>query len=169
MITQTEFEKRLLDIKRQGEKYGVEINITDLIDKDHLDCTWYGGEVGTIKYDGYTITIGAYGDIRLCGMVDGEIIDIKDKHNGGSAYDVLGSKVDDDRLDALLTGYVDGNDYLVFENNNWFEVNVISPDGQWIDFCGADNVLDNNLLDCFNNIEDYFQYVEWAKEIESGK
>ena len=28
-----------------------------------------------------------------------------------------------------------------------------------LDLCGADNVLDNNLLDCFNNIEDYFQHV----------
>lgn len=165
MITQTEFEKRLLDIKRQEEKYGVEINITDLIDKDHLDCTWYGGEVGTIKYDGYTITIGACGDIRLCGMVDGEEVNIKDK-NGGYVYDELGAKVDDDKLHSLLTGYGEGNDYLVFENNNWFEVDLITPDGKWIDLSYADNVLDDNLLDCFSDIGFYFEYVKTQREYD---
>ena len=167
-MTQAEFEKKLLDIKQQEEKYGVEIHITDLIDKDHLDCIWYGGEVGTIKYDGYIITIGAYGDVRLCGTIGGEEINIKDKNNGGYAYDVLGAKIDDEKLHALLTGYGEGNDYLAFENNNWFEVDLISPDGKWIDLCGADNVLDNDLLDCFSNIETYFEYVKWAKENEVG-
>lgn len=166
-MTQAEFEKRLADIKAQEEKYGVEIHITDLIDKDHLDCVWYGGQVGTIKYDDYIITIGAYGDIRLCGMVNGERVDIKDKNNGGRVYEVLGANIDDDRFHALLYGLNDDLDYLVFENNNWFEVDLISPKGEWVDLCGADNVLDDNLLECFSGVESYFEYVKWAKEQEA--
>lgn len=66
-MTQEEFDKRMKEIKDQEKKLGVEIKITQLIDKDHLDCVWYGGEVGRIKYKGYSIVISAYGDIQIFG------------------------------------------------------------------------------------------------------
>lgn len=168
-MTQEEFNNKLAEIKQQEEKYGVEIHITDLIDKDHLDCTWYGGEVGTIKYNGYVITIGAYGDVRLFGQIDGREVDIKDKNNAGRIYKELGSQLDDAKLYALLNGDRKKEDYLVFDNNNWFEVDLISPDGRWIDLCCADNVLSDNLLDCFSDVDTYFEYIEWAKEEEDTK
>ena len=73
-MTQKEYELALSKIMSQGKTYGVKIHISDIIDKDHLDCTWYGGEVATIQYEGYIITIGAYGDIRLSGTINGEEI-----------------------------------------------------------------------------------------------
>lgn len=166
-MTQVEFEKKLSDIKQQEEKYGVEIRITDLIDKDHLDCVWYGGEVGTIECkDGWIITIGAHGYIRLTGMLDGYgEVDIKDESNSGYVYREIGSLLNDEKLYSCLYGKADSNDWLCFENNNWFEVDLISPSGQWIDLCSCDNdnILSNNLLECFENIEDYFGYIEWVK------
>lgn len=165
-MTQTEFDNKLAQIKEQEAKYNVTINISDIIDKDHLNCVWYGGEVGTIKTsDGYTITIGAYGDIRLYGVVDGEDIYVKDKNNGGYVYNEIGHKVDDTRLHHLVDGGTDNGDYLEYENNNWFEVDIISPDGKWIDLCYADNVLDDDLLDCFLGIETYFEYIDDIKNI----
>lgn len=159
-MTKKEFEKKLRKIKNQEEKFGVKITITDLIDKDHLNCVWYGGEVGTIKTpNGYTITIGAYGDIRLYGFINSEPIDIKDKSNSGSVYREIGDKVDDKRLHKLFESDKE-YDYLEYSNNNWFEVDLISPDGEWIDLCYADNVLDDDLLDCFLDIETYLEYVE---------
>ena len=163
-MTQSEFGCRLANIMSQEKMLDVKINITQLIDKDHLDCTWYGGEVGTITLsDGYVITIGAYGDIRLYGNIDGEEITVVDKSNGGRVYDELGARLDDDMLHALFDSD-DAQRYLAFENNNWFEVDLISPTGQWIDLCGADNVLPDNLLECFEHVEDYFTYVDWARE-----
>ena len=159
-MTKKEFKKKLRKIKDQEEKYGVKITITDLIDKDHLNCIWYGGEVGFIETpSGYTITIGAYGDIRLYGFIKSEPIDIKDKSNSGSVYHEIGDKVNDKRLHKLLWSDKENN-YLEYENNNWFEVDLISPDGEWIDLCYADNVLDDDLLDCFLDIETYLEYVE---------
>ena len=166
-MTQEEFDKRMKEIKNQEKKFGVEIEITQLIDKDHLDCVWYGGEVGRIKYKGYSIVISAYGDIRIYGKIKGQYVAVKDKGNNGSAYDVLARDyhLDDDAFYALAREYPDSfkgdkNNLLEFENNNWFEVDLISPSGEWIDLCFADNVLSNNLLDCFTNVEDYFEYVD---------
>ena len=162
-MTQKEYELALSKIMSQEKTYGVKIHISDIIDKDHLDCTWYGGEVATILYEGYTITIGAYGDIRLNGIINGEEIYIKDKNNGGEVYHELGRKLNDETLHEHLNSE-DENNYLCFENNNWFEVDLVSPNGEWIDLCSADNVLDDNLLDCLMNISYYFEYVEMAKK-----
>ncbi len=166
-MTQLEFIDKLKEIFKQEEKYGVEIEISQLIDKDHLDCLWYGGDVGTIKYRGYTIVIGAHGDIRIGGRINGAEIDFKDKNNSGAAYEdiAVDYNIDDSKLYSLIEGYPDSfkgdeNNYLSFENNNWFEVDLFSPDGEWIDLCGADNVLDNNLLDCFSDVSEYFEYVD---------
>ena len=71
--------------------------------------------------------------------------------------------MNDETLHELLNSE-DENNYLCFENNNWFEVDLVSPNGEWIDLCSADNVLDDNLLDCLMNISYYFEYVEWAKK-----
>lgn len=162
-MTDIELSKKLAEIKKQEEKYGVEIEISQFIDKDHLDCLWYGGEVGTIKLqNGYIITIGAYGDIFLSGYIDGSYIYIKDKSNNGNVYSELGHLLDDRELHKLLESDATNN-RLVLDNNNWFEVDLISPKGEWIDLCGADNVLEDNLLDCFTDIETYFEYVKWAE------
>lgn len=161
-MTDIDFVNKLKEIFKQEEKYGVKIEIDGLIDKDHLNCLWYGGQVGSIEYKGYKIVIGAYGDIRISGKIYGVDIDFKDKSNSGAAWPDIGIEynIDDDKLYSLISG--NGKDFLSFENNNWFEVDLISPDGEWIDLCGADNVLDDDLLDCFTDVSEYFEYVDWA-------
>ncbi len=54
------------------------------------------------------------------------------------------------------------NNYLKFIENNWFEAGLINSNRKWIDLCSCDNVFGDNLLDCFNDIESYFDYVQWA-------
>ena len=71
--------------------------------------------------------------------------------------------MNDETLHELLNSE-DENNYLCFENNNWFEVDLISPNGEWIDLFCADNILDDNLLDCLMDISYYFEYVEMAKK-----
>lgn len=174
MMTQKEFDQKMQEIMAQEEKFGVKIKISQLIDKDHLDCIWYGGEVGSIEYRGYKIVIGAYGEIRICGKFKGEEVEFADKNSTGEIYRSLGVdyEIDDDALFALNSGESDYT-YLYYENNNWFEVNLISPDGKFIDLstnrCSFDNVLEGDLLDCFSSVDDYFKYVdEEIKDNEYG-
>lgn len=174
-MTQREFDDKLKHIKEQEEKFGVKIEIAQLLDKDHLDCIWYGGEVGSIAYKGYSIVISAAGEIRLYGKLNGEEVSFVDKNNCGLYEDLaIDYDIDDEKFYALIYGYPDSfkgdeNNYLEFENNNWFEVDLFSPEGEWIDLGYADNVLDNNLLECFGGVESYFEWVELEiKERENG-
>lgn len=160
-MTQQEFETRLARIKRQEDELGVVISIPYIIDKDHLDCLWYGGDVGTIEYNGFKLVIGAYGDIYCYGKIDGEDFFVKDYSNSGRFYAEIGAKVDDKKLHSLF-GYKDG-DHIEFENNNWFEVNLITPEGVCVDLSLYDNILDDNLLACFEDVKYYLDYVEWYK------
>lgn len=161
-MKQQEFEQRLLKIKEQEKLCDVKINISQLIDKDHLDCTWYGGEVGTIEFkDGTVITIGAYGDIRLYGAINGVSVDIEDKNNSGRVYEELGRMINDEDLKRLTNEYDDKDNYLEFWDNNWFEVDLITPDGKWVDLWICDNILDGNLLECFEGIDTYLEFIAW--------
>ena len=164
--TQEEFEAKLAEIKLQEQKYGVKIDFdtSHCVDRKHLDCIWYGGQVGSIEYHGYKIVIGSYGDIRISGIVDGRDFFYKDKDNDGYASNEFGDRIDDERLYNLFDEESRDGDYLEWIDNNWFEVDLYDPDGNWIDLCGADNVLDNNILDCFSGVSEYFEYVEWAEQ-----
>ena len=160
-MTYTEYENRLQQIKRQEDLYDVKIRIKDIIDKDHLNCIWYRGEIGTIKYRDCVILIEARGDISVFGTMNGVAIDIRDKGPyGNRVYDELGSTCTDARLARLLDS-LDDNNRLHILNNNWFEFNILTPEGEFIDMGSTDNVLGDNLLECFENIFEYVEYVDW--------
>ena len=153
-------------LKAQEEKLAVKICVPEdnLIDGNHLDCFWYGGEIGHIEYKGFRIVIGAYGDRRVEGMIDGEYFYYKNKDNHNAYHDGDTDRIKDDSHLHLLCESEEENNYLNFIESNWFEVNLIDPDGNWIDLYGCDTVLDNNLMDCFSNVESYLDYVRWAIE-----
>lgn len=152
------------DLRRQENLYGVKICVPkeNIIDGKHLDCFWYGGEIGYIEYKGYKIVIGAYGDRRVNGRINGRPFFYKSKDNRYAFHDGDTDLITDDNHLHQLLDSDDPNNHLYFSDNNWFEVDLIAPSGEWIDLCGCDNVLDNNLLDCFSGVNTYFEYVEWA-------
>lgn len=153
-------------LKEQEKKIDVRICVPkdNMIDSKHLDCFWYGGEVGYIEYRGFKIVIGAYGDRRVEGFIDGQYFCYKNKDNHYAYRDGNTDTIKDDSHLHLLCESCEENNYLNFTDNNWFEVDLIDPSGKWIDLCGCDNVLANNLIDCFRDIEPYFEYVQWAIE-----
>lgn len=83
-------------------------------DNEHKDSIWYGGDIVAIEIDDYTVTIGAYGDIRA--YINGEYY--SDKGNGGMFAEYLPEQNilnDQDLKQAIRKGKIE------FENNNWFE------------------------------------------------
>ena len=183
-MSERTLEQYFAEIEKQEKLHNVkiEINKNDIIDKDHLNCLWYGGEIGRIVYpDGWALAIGVYGDVRVNGIVDGSEVECKDKCNGGSAYwDIARATengVDDERLQKLCDAFYDTIaeaddpdniewekiDHLDFEDNNWVEVDAIAPNGEWVDLCDCDNVLDDNILDPFLDIDGLEGYLACAK------
>lgn len=148
-------------LHQQEEKFGVEIFLDreDIRDEKHLNCLWYGGEIGKIKYRDYEIVISAYGDVCLGGIIDGKEVHFVSKLNDGTAFSELGNMFDDESVEKLIYSH-DSNNYLVYEDKNWFEVDLIGPNGTWIDLSYADNVLDDNILKCFEDVSEYFEYVD---------
>lgn len=143
-----EMKARLEELVQKYKDIGAKLEY-DLHDPNHLDCLWYGGGVAWIKFpDGWELVVEANGEIRIDCEVDGKEVYFVDKVNLGSAYEELGRDFDDSDVDKFVYG-----------NNNWFEVNAISPDGEFIDLFNADNVLDDNILDA---LEDLTQYHDWA-------
>ena len=155
-MTQEEFENRLAKIKAQ-ENDEIKIELYP-IDKDHLDCIWYGGEVGRIKYKDWTFIIGAYGDVRM--YIPDEDMTIRDRDETNYiVYDALGDRYTDDDLFKLID---DGKIDLI--DSNFFVIDLKTPDGEHFDLSEWDNYLENNLLDNFDCVEGYFHYIDDAIE-----
>lgn len=175
-LTQEEYEAKLADIKKQEETLGVEISMTTPHDKDHLDSFWYGGEVGTIRFPetGSVVVISANGDIDIFAHINGEDLEFRDKNNGGTAFKELGNILDDCSLidpppsERLSTCEDDGS-YIIWDNNNWFEANVITADGTFIDMSLTDNILEGDLLDCFLDAEEYKELVDKAEHAVAAR
>lgn len=154
------FDEFFENLRKEAEELGVKVNFSceNIRDEKHLNCFWYGGEVGSIEYRGCKIVIGTYGDIRADGQYDGKEFSFKDTVNSGRAFDELGNIFDDDFLVDGIPG--DDDDYLLLENNNWFEVDVIDAGGNFVDLSFTDNVLSDNILECFTGIEDYLRLLD---------
>lgn len=155
-------EKRLAVLERKllAEKAGVHLYLEpdDIIDDKHLDCFWYGGQIGTFEYKGYTVSIEVHGDVSVT-LLDSSfqenLLHYNNRDNSG-AYkntEALELICDDETLHKLID---DGR--LVFSNNNWVEYLVFDPDDQMVDNVAWDNILDNNVLDVFDD-------PEWVKNV----
>ncbi len=120
------------------------------------------GEIGCIEYKWFRIVVGAYGDRRVDEVIDGQYFYYKNKENCYAFRDGGTDRIKDDSHLYMLCKSSEENNYLKFIENNWFEAGLINSNRKWIDLCSCDNVFGDNLLDCFNDIESYFDYVQWA-------
>lgn len=117
----------------------------------------------TKKVDGYTIK-----DFYLAD----DYVNWKDRGAYCSFKDWCGTDEEDIDMDIInklmplmKTTYhdsADSSNYLAFGNNNWFQANLITPSGEWIDLTETDNILSDNLLECFENIERIIALKNWG-------
>lgn len=141
-----EFMNELYEKNKEGVKsyetvlFGLPAKITfvqHIIDDDHRDVLWYGGRVVEVEYQGYTFILGAYGDI-IATLYNKpfenegaeEIAYVKDKNNSGGFYAEMSPYI---KTDRELYDDVMRNEKIYFDNNNWFEVLVDTPNGEHCD------------------------------------
>ena len=125
------FEKHVLaQLTEKGfDVSQVELEIIEFMDNDHKDCSWYGGVVAEVKYKDFLFSLEARGDI-ICTLFDkneNELGYVKDRNNGSSfRYEMAHCLANDAELHKAEE---DGR--LIYENNNWFEIFVRTPDEEW--------------------------------------
>lgn len=119
-------------------------------DPARQDSLWYGGDCVTVEYKGYRFIISANGDVigdllevQKDGSPPRNLEYVKDKGNRGEFGAMLRRYVDsDEHLSQILAGQDD--EYSIeLQNNNWWEVFVVDPQGQFHDLMC---VLDSDKL-----------------------
>lgn len=123
-------------------------------DNKHKDSVWYGGEIVSVEIGAYTITIGAYGDVRA--IINDEYY--VDKCNGGNFAEYLreqGIEDDDDLRRADKKGRIK------WENNNWFEAVFFNNDTQ--------EYLEtyDTIVDELDENDDFEWLKDWLDELLS--
>lgn len=69
----TVIEQKFKKMEAEAKRLGVTLLTKPeaFIDDDHLDCTWYGGYIGGLRYKGYVVSVAAMGDVRVSGEYKG--------------------------------------------------------------------------------------------------
>jgi hypothetical protein len=156
----TVVEQKFKKMEAEAKRLGV-ILLTKqetFIDDDHLDCTWYGGYIGGLRYKGYEVSIEVHGDVEITGFMNGRDFLYKNKQNTGAmnmaVSDALRTtfKSDDELVEAVQDGDIE------YENNNWIEAFVKKPNGSWS--TASEVAEDDNVLDVCADIS---CWLDWLK------
>lgn len=145
-------------LKKNAKKLGAEVKIDENIyDNDHLNCFWYGGYIGSVVYKDYMIDIEVLGEVRLTVLdEDGnEICEYVNKNNSGvNRFDEVYSVIKgDEHLKEL-----NEKGLLYWGNNNWVEFFLRDKEGE--DTGMVFDVLDDDILEAFEDIDDYIEIIE---------
>lgn len=133
---------------------GVTLNLdsSDIIDAEHLDCFWYGGPIGSFEYKGFIVSIEVHGDVSLTVLdrdFKTELLDYKNKNNTGAFRndDVRSVIKNDAELQVL-----NEEGRAVWSNNNWIEYFVFDENSNEVGPEALNGVLDtNNVLEAFDD------------------
>lgn len=156
----TNIERKYKEMISEAKRLGV-IPLTKkeiFIDDDHLNCVWYGGYIGGIKYKGYELSIEVNGDVEICGIVNGKDFEYVNRLDIGAmspnASDHLRTTFASDAAfnEALQYGEIE------YGSNNWIETYVSSPSGNWDEGMIADD--SDDVLDVCCNISSLVDYLE---------
>lgn len=157
-----DYRKMQADAKAFGAELLTEESI--FIDDDHLDCVWYGGHIGGLRYKGYEVSVEVHGDVEITGFMNGHDFLYKNKQNTGAmnmaASDTLRTtfKSDAELWDALNADE-EAENKVAFENNSWIEAFVKDPKGHWHGSSVVDDADD--ALDACGGISGW---IDWLNE-----
>lgn len=137
--------EKLKQYKDLAAQKGAILNVNehDFIDDDHLDCVWYGGDIGNIVYKSVIFDICVHGDVCLFGYYNGQEIYYNNKSNTGAIGTDLYYQIPDDKTLHQLSipdWQKETDDHLEWGNNNWVEIFFGNSNSS--DVANDDNVLE---------------------------
>lgn len=164
-MSRQKISRRCRKLRREAAAFGAELltNEKTFIDDEHLDCVWYGGYIGGLRYKGYEVSIEVCGDVDIYGFVNGADFQYRNRSNTGAmnmtASDSLRTAFKSDyELQEALNAGADAHDKIESRGNNWIEAYVRNPDGTWN---GDGTVLDyDNVLDACGHISEWIDWLE---------
>ncbi len=162
MSSRDRINQELKQAHATAEKLGAVLDIDPeiFIDDDHLDTIWYGGDIGSIRYKGYELTVAVHGDVVLSWQKAGREEYYSNRSNSGAmsmqASDTLryAFKSDKELLDAIQNGVVE------YDENNWVEIFVKGPGEQ---YCSTTGVIDDtadNVLESMCDVSGWIDLLE---------
>lgn len=158
-------ENTFLTMQKTAEGLGATLltKKETFFDDAHLDCIWYGGEIGGFIYKNFKVIFEVNGDVELEGTVKGRPFHYKNRQNTGAmdftASDTLRTTFKNDA--ELYSALADENEddiSLEFENNNWIEACVYNFKEECIESVAID--WTDNVLEACANIKDMVDWLD---------
>lgn len=161
---------KLEEYRQKALELGITLNIDEniFIDDNHLDCFWYGGYIGSIEYDDWKIIIEVNGYVHAY---------IAPKNGNDESYYInrdnsgaWGKNICDFISGDLQKQELTQNKEMIFNHNNWVEWRIQPPGKDVYDpITQFDNILDDNVLEAFNDLRKYVRIIRQCKSPEMMK
>ena len=178
-MKKTEIEAKVKELRQMAKDRKMKLSIPPgKLHEDRLDCFWYGGHIGTLKYGHYDIHIEVFGDVFcLLRHPKNEAVLVRDKACLGRFYETMSPFLRNDRDLSLaidrglgLPGLgANGKPFpysLEITENNWVEFNIFdNRRGQWLPLSSGMNILDSsNVLEAFSSMDLFLECVRMWEE-----
>lgn len=159
-MSRQKIEQQFRKMRAEAQAFGAELLTKEdtFVDDDHLDCVWYGGYIGGLKYKGYELSLEVRGEVVIRGFINGEYFEYVNRLGNGAmnmaASDHLRTAFKSDA--ELDRAFEDGS--IDYDDNNWIEAFVKEPDGYWSDGTVIDETSD--VLDACSDISVWIKWLE---------
>lgn len=156
--------KTLNSAREEAKKLGAILDCShkDFIDDSHLNCVWYGGCFGILKYKGFEVWFTVCGEVRFTYFADFEheieLLDYVDKNNDGAW---MNSEAREILKNDTVLQIADDEDRIYWSNNNWVEYRIYDEKGEnLVNDLFCDTVLDDNVLDALTELHNYTEWID---------
>ena len=157
--------KKILAEENVSGDFEIEFNDLVPVSLNRMHSLWYGGNMVSIKYKGYTFHIDAAGEVRAYLYLKSSgnrLCYVKDKTNGGYFSSEMTPYF---RSDKTLYKLIDGKHLLYdlsLHNTNWWECFLTDPQGKFHDIMWAlsDDNLFSAVAEALGSLEEKIKYIE---------
>lgn len=138
------------DLKQAASELGAELFLDEsrIIDNQHLDCFWYGGEIGFVQHRGWKASVVVEGEVHVRAR-NGSFVFNDSTGAWGKVW------ITNDTELWFLTK----RGMLIFDKKSRVAINVIRPDGSLVVTLG-DTIFADNVLDAFYPITKFTRIID---------
>ena len=144
----------------------IQISFKQLIEAGKCHCLWFGGELASITYGGYTFYISAAGRviISLLSKKDSHIIgEVSDKFENGVFANKMSCYIENDAMIERLLEGTDSKYVLNVDDSNYFDMTIVDKNKKY--HSGFENLDSEHIFDAVAEVVEIMQ--DMIAELES--
>jgi len=184
-LNREEVTRKIQGLKKEAKNLGVKLILSsENIYEFYQDCIFYDGEIGSLKYKNFTISVEVTGNVKASLFNNHKaIVDIRGGKNDGAFYRKMNQYIENDSMlteileqsKNIKTPFKSDGFFIIISKSNEIKYNVFDEETQTFIDLNLSGVLGRNrdVIVAFDNIskivkivDDYITVKEQSEKIK---